>query len=57
MNIRCPYCSGQISATLEYTGSGYSDHRDQTGFECDNYSCGATWDRNGDIELIPFNRQ
>jgi hypothetical protein len=43
----CTFCEGQISPTLEYTPRPYSEHRDHTGYECDNFRCGAEWDAAG----------
>lgn len=51
MNIRCPYCGDQISPMLEYTSMHYSEHRDFVGYECDNYQCGAEWDKSGDMTV------
>lgn len=31
---------------LEYS-RGWSEHRDLVGYECDNYKCGAEWDKWG----------
>lgn len=46
-DIVCPYCGETLEFVLEYTGGGYSEHRDFTGIECGNYKCGATWDHFG----------
>jgi hypothetical protein len=45
----CPYCGADIEANLEYTGHGYSEHRDLTGYECESYACDAHWDRCGNV--------
>lgn len=63
MNIVCPFCKGEISPVLEYTGHAYSEHRDFTGYECDEYKCGAEWNSRGimttpsRIEAKPMNAQ
>lgn len=44
--LRCLYCGDEITPVLEYTAS-YSEHRDHTGYECDNYRCDARWDKRG----------
>lgn len=51
--IRCPYCGSEIEAELSYTGGAYSEHRDLTGYECENYACYARWDKRGDPERGP----
>jgi hypothetical protein len=43
----CTFCEGQISPTLEYTPRPYSEHRDHTGYECDD--CTATWSQAGEV--------
>lgn len=48
MNLGCPFCGSTFTANLEYTAR-YSDHRDLTGYECDNYACDARWDKNGNL--------
>jgi hypothetical protein len=48
--LRCPYCGGEIEAELTYTGYAYSEHRDLTGYECENYTCNARWDKRGQPE-------
>ena len=47
-NIRCPFCGSELEFILEYTAS-YSEHRDFTGIECDNWECRATWDSRGTL--------
>lgn len=49
--LRCPYCGEEISAELTYTAQ-YSEHRDLTGFECDNYRCDARWGPRGGVERV-----
>lgn len=49
MDLVCPYCGGPFTASLVYTGSGWSEHRDLEGYECDNYECGAEWDSEGKL--------
>lgn len=49
MNLRCTFCGGEFSPVLEYTGMSYSEHRDLTGYECDDYNCGAEWDKFGNV--------
>lgn len=44
--LRCPACGSTLAPTLEYAGGSYSEHRDHTGYECDE--CPAAWDKNGD---------
>ncbi len=47
--LRCTVCGGPISAVLTYNSAfTYSEHRDLTGYECDDYACGAEWDKNGE---------
>lgn len=46
-DLRCPVCWDPLTALLAYTGHGYSEHRDHTGYECDNFRCGAEWDAAG----------
>lgn len=46
-SLVCTFCAGQISPTLEYTPRSYSEHRDHTGYECDD--CAATWDTTGEV--------
>jgi len=48
-DIRCPYCKSEIETVLEYTGHAYSEHRDLTGFNCDNWECDAEWDKRGKL--------
>jgi hypothetical protein len=48
--LRCPTCGDEITAELVYTAS-YSEHRDLTGYECDNYECGAEWDQWGGVTV------
>lgn len=43
--LTCTACGAQVSPLLEYTGHAYSEHRDHTGYECDE--CPATWDKWG----------
>jgi hypothetical protein len=50
--LRCPYCGGTFETVLEYTAR-YSEHRDLTGFECENYECDAAWKPNGDVDRLP----
>jgi hypothetical protein len=47
--LRCPVCGDELSPVLEYTGVAHSEHRDFTGYECDNYRCGAAWDARGNV--------
>lgn len=49
--LRCPFCRSEFSPILEYTVHSYSEHRDLTGYECDNYDCGAEWDRRGNLTI------
>lgn len=49
-DLRCPACGDTFTAILEYTARGsYSEHRDLTGYECDNYDCLAEWDQHGTL--------
>lgn len=45
--LRCPNCDAELDFVLEYTGGSHSEHRDLTGVECENWDCGAKWDRFG----------
>lgn len=51
--LRCPYCGGELEFELTYTGHGYSEHRDLTGVECDNFRCNARWTNRGEVERLP----
>lgn len=44
--LRCTACGSTLSPLLEYTSGSYSEHRDHTGYECDD--CFATWDKRGE---------
>lgn len=46
-DLRCPDCGGEITVNLVY-----SEHRDLDGFECDEYECGAEWDKHG-VQTVP----
>lgn len=46
-SLVCTFCAGEISPTLEYTPHSYSEHRDHTGYECDD--CPAAWDKTGEV--------
>lgn len=46
MALRCPHCDGILEPVLEYTGYGFSEHRDWVATECDG--CLARWDHDGD---------
>lgn len=48
-NLVCPACGDTFSAILEYTGYSHSEHRDLSGYECDNYDCLAEWDSRGQL--------
>lgn len=50
--LRCPDCGDEITAELVYTAQ-FSEHRDLEGYECDNYRCGATWDKRGNPTAPP----
>jgi DNA-directed RNA polymerase subunit RPC12/RpoP len=41
----CPYCGGQITATLEDKGFAYTSYQVCGGYEC--AECGAEWDTHG----------
>lgn len=47
MNLRCPHCGDTFTAELEYTPYAHSEHRDHTGYACDNWECGAEWNNQG----------
>jgi hypothetical protein len=49
----CPYCGNDIEVELTYTSMAYSEHRDLTGFECENWECNARWDNCGNVERLP----
>lgn len=45
--LRCPECGGTIWVETSTYGSYYPDTV-VDGIECENYECGAKWDREGD---------
>lgn len=45
--LRCTFCGDEITPTLEYRPGSYSEHRDHTGYECDD--CPAEWDKHGNV--------
>jgi hypothetical protein len=49
VKLRCPYCGEPFEVLLEYSGGSHSEHRDLTGFNCENYACDALWDRFGEL--------
>jgi len=52
-NLACPSCGSKFTPVFEY--SGYYQHRELTGYECedDDGDCGAEWDRNGTLTSPP----
>lgn len=52
--LRCPYCGGELEFELTYTASrSYSEHRDLTGIECEDFPCNARWTNRGEVERLP----
>jgi hypothetical protein len=49
--LRCTSCGSTITPVLEYTPMAYSEHRDHTGYECDE--CPASWDKRGEPTIQP----
>lgn len=45
--LRCTFCGSEITPILEYRIRSYSEHRDHTGYECDD--CPAEWDKHGNV--------
>lgn len=45
--LRCPDCGDEISVIRGYEGTGYLSHDVVTGFECDEFRCGAAWNTRG----------
>jgi hypothetical protein len=46
-DLRCPYCGDFISIKNRWVGPAYASYEAHTGYECDNYQCGAEWDTIG----------
>jgi sarcosine oxidase delta subunit len=51
--LRCPHCGAELEFELTYTGHSYSEHRDLTGIECENFRCNARWTNRGEVERMP----
>lgn len=48
-DLVCPYCGDPFETELAYTGGSHSEHRDHTGFACENYLCDARWANDGTL--------
>lgn len=48
-DLVCPYCGDTFETELQYRVGSYSEHRDHTGFGCDNYLCDARWANDGQL--------
>ncbi len=46
-DLRCTVCGSTISVQLAYVGHGHMERRELDSYECDDYSCAATWDKDG----------
>lgn len=47
LNVKCPYCDGKLSVIMERNPNPLEREYYPDGFECETYSCGATWDLSG----------
>lgn len=54
-DLRCPDCGAEITVNLVYTAV-FSEHRDLDGFECDDWACGAEWDKRG-VQTKPSKKE
>lgn len=53
LNLRCPYCEGHLSVTMEEAGNGYMSYQVPAGFECSVIACGAEWSIEGELTHQP----
>jgi hypothetical protein len=48
-DLRCTYCGGPLGVELRSEGRSYLTYEVVDYIECDDYSCGAEWEPNGDL--------
>lgn len=54
LNLCCTYCGGKLNVTLAYEASGYYGENVFEAIECDDYKCGAEWNRDGTVKEEPL---
>jgi hypothetical protein len=48
-DLRCTYCAGPLSIEMRREGRPYLSYEVPDYIECDDWSCGAEWEPNGDL--------
>lgn len=57
LHLCCTYCGSELNVTLTYESTGYNGENVFEAIECENYACGAEWNKDGTVKKEPFANQ